>query len=65
MASSDELMREVADSCPSIFSIEIGNDRIRVPVAWHTAFAIAAVPTNSTSTSRVALRLCSECTFDV
>jgi hypothetical protein len=33
IASSDEPVRGLADSCPSIFSIEIGNDRIRVPVA--------------------------------
>jgi hypothetical protein len=29
----DEPVRGLANSCPSIFSIEIGNDRIRVPVA--------------------------------
>ena len=31
--SSDEPVRGRADSCPSIFSIEMGNDRIRAPVA--------------------------------
>jgi hypothetical protein len=33
IVSSDEPVRGLADSCPSIFSIEIGNDRSRVPVA--------------------------------
>src|SRR6185312_9997669 len=28
-----ELMRELENSCPSFFSIEIGNERIRLPVA--------------------------------
>ena len=33
IASRYELARGLADSCPSIFSIETGNDRTRVPVA--------------------------------
>ena len=33
LASGDEPVRVLADWCPSIFSIEIGNDRIRMPVA--------------------------------
>jgi hypothetical protein len=33
IASGDEPVRGLADSCPSIFSIEIGNERIRVSVA--------------------------------
>jgi hypothetical protein len=33
IASSGELMRRLADSCPNTFSIEIGNERTRAPVA--------------------------------
>jgi len=33
IVSSEEPVRGLADACPSNFSIEIGNDRIRVPVA--------------------------------
>jgi hypothetical protein len=33
ISSSDELVRGLADACPRTFSIEIGSDRIRAPVA--------------------------------
>ena len=33
IAASGELVRGLEDSCPSTFSIEIGNERTRVPVA--------------------------------
>jgi hypothetical protein len=32
-ARGDEPIRGLADSNPSTFSIEIGNDRIRLPIA--------------------------------
>ena len=32
IAASGEPVRLLADSCPSTFSIEIGNERTRVPV---------------------------------
>ena len=33
IAATGELLRRLEDSCPSTFSIEIGNERTRVPVA--------------------------------